>query len=454
MKIKVWTDFSKRKNSTKQPAGGTEIDVVLKEDCSKEQPSFILSSPIPDYCYCEAFGHYYFVTDIVNLTAGLCEMKCSPDYMATYKSNIAATTAFVLYDGSSNTEVPDNRLTTKTTATISKNQGSFFSNFSLTGTVSVTVTGMERARTYAIPINQVHNLIPDAETQIRSMFPSTEDTDINKTFFKVVIEAIIQIISSGHIGENIQDVRWLPFTISGGTPEVIRVGQYNTGIGGEPLSYGATRVVTDTVTISIPWQFSDWRNTEPYTRVYCKIPFVGFTEVPASSLKGKSSLMLFSSLDKITGDIAMELRADGDVIGTYGASTAAKIPIGNSAQNLGNIVNQLFQAGVSFGSGDFAGAVGHVANGYTPLTTSIGGISSAANIGLGGMFEVLTVCHDTYVSPSSVSASIGTPTHTQKTISSCPSGYIQCANASVALAGCDHARDTINGYLNSGFFYE
>ena len=34
------------------------------------------------------------------------------------------------------------------------------------------------------------------------------------------------------------------------------------------------------------------------------------------------------------------------------------------------------------------------------------------------------------------------------------SGYVQCDNAAVALAGDNTEREIINNYLNTGFFYE
>ena len=38
MQVKYWTNFNKRKNSTKRPSGGTEISVSLKNPCSVENP--------------------------------------------------------------------------------------------------------------------------------------------------------------------------------------------------------------------------------------------------------------------------------------------------------------------------------------------------------------------------------------------------------------------------------
>lgn len=454
MNIKVWTTFDKRVNSTKQPTGGTQISVVLKENCSIENPVFIVSSPIADYEYVEAFGRYYFVSDVINLNAAQSEVHCGLDPMATYKTDIGNTTAFILYDETANSEIPDSRLSTNSTPTVSQNSVTFFGNFSLQGTVIVTIAGEERAQSYAISPTSMHYLIPNAKAQIESLFPSSPGSDINNTFFDTFIAGIVQVISSGTLTSNIQDIRWIPFTVGGsGNIEIIKNGQYNTGVGGDPISQGASRVVTDTVTVSIPWQYSDWRNSEPYTQVYVRIPFVGLVNIPASTLKGKSSLQLFSSLDKITGDLAMELVCDGKTIGSYGASTSAKIAIGNSSQNMSNIVNSLLQAGGAAISGDARSVFSHVGHAYSPLTMTVGGVSSAAAVGLGGLLEIYTVCHGTTVAPSSVASVMGTPAMASKQIGTL-SGYIQCSGASVS--GSMHAadREAINAMLNGGFFYE
>ena len=67
MVIKVWNSFAKRRNSTLLPAiSGTDISCYLKDETSIERPSFILNTPIADYTYVQAFGHFYFVDDVIN----------------------------------------------------------------------------------------------------------------------------------------------------------------------------------------------------------------------------------------------------------------------------------------------------------------------------------------------------------------------------------------------------
>ena len=91
---------------------------------------------------------------------------------------------------------------------------------------------------------------------------------------------------------------------------------------------------------------------------------------------------------------------------------------------------------------------------FTPLTQTVGGIGSSSAIGLTLDAVVSTISHGTTVTPSSVASSIGTPTFAQKQISSCPSGYVQCQNASVDIPAEVSDREIINSYLNTGFFYE
>ena len=65
MNITYWTNFSKRTNSTKQPTGGTQTTVRLKEPCGISSPTFICSG-IPDnvkYIGQNAFMGCYFIKE-------------------------------------------------------------------------------------------------------------------------------------------------------------------------------------------------------------------------------------------------------------------------------------------------------------------------------------------------------------------------------------------------------
>ena len=115
MQINLYT-FSKRLNSTLQPSGnGTAVNVTLKEGASIYSPSFILNTAeAPVSNYLKWADRYYYINDNVYLNKGLYQIDCSMDVLATFKAQIRATSAFVLYSSSSyNTDIPDQRLSTK-----------------------------------------------------------------------------------------------------------------------------------------------------------------------------------------------------------------------------------------------------------------------------------------------------------------------------------------------------
>ena len=64
--------FSKRRNSTKQPATLSDQKTVqLKETTSVDHPTFILSGNNFSYNYCSWDNRYYFITDIRSFHNGL-----------------------------------------------------------------------------------------------------------------------------------------------------------------------------------------------------------------------------------------------------------------------------------------------------------------------------------------------------------------------------------------------
>ena len=65
MVIELFKGFSKKINSTKRPSNGISKNVKLKDNCSKENPIFILNDIDFDYNYAKWDNHYYFINDMV-----------------------------------------------------------------------------------------------------------------------------------------------------------------------------------------------------------------------------------------------------------------------------------------------------------------------------------------------------------------------------------------------------
>ena len=478
MNITVWSNFSKRVNETLQPGGGQSIDVKLKDNCSIEDPVFLLATGggMPDYTYAAAFGHYYFVRDIISVNASMAEMHCKQDNMATHKSEIGATDAFILYDTTLNKYIPDTRLPCFSDPMIAASSGIALDHFSQSGTILVTCTNEDGCGTYAIPPASLVNLIPsdfqdqmDASVQtfidtewagIESVISSKFATgaDVNFPVLAGTMAGLRELFVSGKAIDNIKEIRWIPFTVIDLDPsdwDAIYLGKYDTHVSGQRLSQGATRILTgNTGSVSIPWRFDDWRNSEPYTQVYISIPFVGTINIPASTIIGKSSLRLDYSIDKISGDIAYQLWAGNAdfLIGTYGASTGISVALGTTARDPLKVVSNLTEASTSVLIGNYPGAMGQAVNAFVPTPQTVGGIGSSAGMGLDQRFKIWTVVHAPAATPDSVRDVMGTPAFQVKRIGNL-SGYVQCQNASVRGNMRAEDRSEINGYLNSGFFY-
>ena len=134
MVIKLFKGFSKKMNSTKRPSNGISKNVKLKDNCSKENPTFILNDINFDYNYAKWDDHYYFIDDIVVMSNNHIEISCSQDLLATYKDYIGKYNAFVERSASNyDTFINDNAITQKQAIVQSSHETIKFTDFSNDG---------------------------------------------------------------------------------------------------------------------------------------------------------------------------------------------------------------------------------------------------------------------------------------------------------------------------------
>ena len=107
--------FAKDKNSTKQPlSGGTVISVDIYEPCSIISPSLIVAGPGIDrvfrynnYVYIPDWQRYYWITD-KRFVDGRFIIDCTVDVLASFKTQIGASSQYVMRSASSsNDEITD-----------------------------------------------------------------------------------------------------------------------------------------------------------------------------------------------------------------------------------------------------------------------------------------------------------------------------------------------------------
>ena len=213
-------NITKRLNSTARPVEtGTKYECLFKEDTSLLNPALKLRlSNKPDYNYFKIDDRYYWITDIISLNNNLWQITGQIDVLATYKGHIQNTSAFVLYDSTPNTQLPDTRLAIETdcdthTSTASMpwgfstdpNAGTYFIatvgesdildidfDVSLSGGLSYTFTQEGRAGTgvYALPGSSLKNIGFDFHDFVDELFNIIDHANTDFTNQKTELQNI------------------------------------------------------------------------------------------------------------------------------------------------------------------------------------------------------------------------------------------------------------------------
>jgi len=522
MIIDMWRT-TKRDNSTATPVSQpamfsqhVQYEVALKENTSVLNPVFRLNIGGHDgQNYVWAFGRYYWVTSITSLNRDYWEIACKIDPLGSYRGHIRNTKAFVLYDSTPNTEIPDRRLGINTTASYAHTNAEMPWNFGqtsrfiaitgdseneagadATGVYKVTAQGIEdlgyefnedwtdiknragQESGFTTTVASMSQIIQNPSSGVEGKL---EDfVHLFFLFFEGIANAFLYCILivfiwlkalfvGGKALENVKSAWWLPF----GDIEGTSVAQLALGGWVEPITGGAQKITnpikTQIVSISIPWQYSDWRNVA-CTEIQLYIPGIGTVSIPASAVKGHSQLNIWFCLNIYSGQLSCRVQVGGEItVGTYGANVSSPILIGNTAINAGQVTNTLIAgatiaAGVATGGAALAvgGAISAAASGFeslVPLNTSVGGIGGGTSSGLGTMIWCSVITHNTSDSPSALLPIIGTPTNRLKTLNG--TGFCQTMQAHLnteAVQGESYPTssevDEVNRALDTGVFLE
>lgn len=464
MQINYWTSFSKRKNSTKQPTGGTQVNVALKNPCSILNPTFETSSVSDTVNYVQAFGNYYFVTDVTHLTEQTIQITCAIDAMATAKAQIGSTRAYVEYtSSSSNQTIPDGR-NRPTTEILTKynNLGTLGSFNASASCYVVGVASNAGVNYYMMDKNKfalmmgrcfdqgfigqllsnfydLKNILVSACVMPRWPLTGTDDIQIDHNSLLTLADNVYKITDTDRM-----------ITLYEDTKDIYYPSDDITGLSGQ-----------------------NYLDAAPFSTGILFLPFVGCVELDVSTLASQKSVYIKATLDQMTGDIVYKVGLDANkIIATYSGSCAANIPISGSSWNAvgaaGGVAGIIGGAGalvatiasegsalaVMGAAGAIAGSAGATVTSLQHHTQTNGSLSSfvGASNGLDIIATVITQKPGT-TDLQSFKTSFGMPYFKCAQIGTL-SGYVKCSGASVDLPGLDQIRDEVNGYLNSGFFYE
>lgn len=474
--------FTKRKNSTLQPTQlqGTDLNCELKQPTSYKNPVFLFHVEDGfEWNYLKWDSWYYFITDVVSVRNDIFEVHCALDVLATYKTEIGNTSAFVAYDTAANTEIVDTRLSQKTTASVQSNMDRFaYGGLTPSYCVVLGIVGGKdengRGDTglFALEPSEVPKLFDSLTDWIETDLEIEEPPggwgnlrqleESLRYLTKGIYTLIHQFIATGKAPDCIKSAVWLPCSPEDffGTWEDIYLGQYNTGIQGRCISIYTWN--QRDVTLAIPWQANDWRRNAPYHHIYVYIEGVGLVEIPPNEIINDTSLWITAEMSP-TGAMQYEINAGGaenarvitrltgQVGGSFMVGSSNINPVTAMAGSMGAVLG--VAGGAAMGGAAMLGGAGSIVGAMTAMQPLPHSVGSGGGFLTNHTVSVISVFHDTTVSPDSVSGAIGTPTMAVKTISSC-SGFVQTKEASVRASCYDDVRREINALMDGGFFYE
>ena len=478
MTVKFYS-FTKRPNSTKQPAANSELlsltDVELKEQCNFINPILKLKGLtsgtvfVPgmyNYVYIPLWSRYYFIRDWKYIN-GLWEVELIMDVLASHKTAIGSTSAYIIRSASQyNGNIIDTFYPASVVKSISKQSltGSIYhvslpAGAYVVGVINnATGNNVGAINYYALTQAQLATLLQYLFSS--NIFNNSNITEMGEGLYKSLFDPFQYIVSC----------MWFPFSTAtfGSSSENIKVGYWDTGISGVKVTniVYTLNIKTASAISAHPLAATrgNYLNYAPYTTLTLFLP--PFGEIPIDTTFNQympsTYLWVKVMVDAITG------QADAYVSLTNGTSTDQsadpyRYMTMRSAQigvpiQLAQIMSDYISA-ASSGAGAitslFAGNISGIFNNI------ISGVQAAmpkvSTSGANGSFveiieEPFLVCEYASLAAEN-NVEFGRPLCDTRTINTL-SGYIQCGEADHAFAGTDYERNTINEHMRSGFFYE
>ena len=503
LQINFYSGFSKRINSTKRPGTATvTISGELKSPCDITKPviEFKLTNNPQAYVYAyiPEFNRYYFVSEWT-YNMGLWECSLTEDVLASWKTNIGSTSAYIDrcasdYDGNI---IDTQYITTLGIVNEKVNMTNSFYEASITGGCFIlgiidsdnnTDSQVGGAVTYYVLTpaqcrSLMHYLLDDTFLE-QNGFPSVQSLtqDISQEMAKAFIKPIDFIVSC----------MWYPFAVSAFTNAnaiQIKVGYWmiNTSIATGKLLQAAVLRSTTYGTMSHHPQAATrgaYLNFAPYTRLSIEVPPFGNIPIDLSYRTQGDVIFCAAFIDPITGQAILHVHMcaalpqnetdiqtvlDSPIV--YESSAMFGVPV-QLAQVTPDYVNAASEAVQAVSSVDFLGGsiglmtggpagalkgainsnvIAHAANAITSLAPQVRGCGVNGSRMLTKLRPVMSIQYMPLVDEDN--AEMGRPLRQIRTINTL-SGFIKCFEVTVDYPCYDDEKDKILAYLTTGFFYE
>lgn len=469
MNLTVWVNFSKRRNSTKRPTGGDAIyDIKIKERTSYMKPTFILHSPSIEATYCKFSDRYYYINDIVFVAYEQFELVCELDVLATFKTEIGNYSTLISRASSDqNYDVVDSIYPAKTIPITKRvqisNPGIFTTNFD-SGTFLVGVSGKAGLQVYVLNRNQ-------ATAAMKALFPQLTQT-VNAWAESTINTALMG--GSASATQYITFYRWLPLQFSAvaalcSSAQEFYVGPWNLCDGvilTGPIHYVSGNINYGVFSTSVTFPARDdagsrgkWEYLAPFASYSIYAPPFGLIPIDAAYLVSAGRSISFDLMVEFLGGNATlrlyyNLGQSGPKMqGLYTHNLACDLRQAGGGINYAGVLGGAASAVAAYFKEDYVGmgaSIASAAAATIPQTSAVGGGGSGPTADMAENWYA----YATYFDPIDENqAELGRPLAEVKTINTL-SGFVQTADAKIAIPGHVEEMVEINTMLNSGIFYE
>ena len=252
--------------------------------------------------------------------------------------------------------------------------------------------------------------------------------------------------------ENIISCKAIPYAISGTTQE-ITLGNVKTGVNGEKISQNFSKQTIGSVTIAE--HYKNFLDYAPYTNVIIYLPYIGFKELDASLVMGKT-LRIEYTLDVITGGCLAQIYVGK--IRLYEFTGNIGVDISITASNRAQVESAYINAGVGVVSSAMSGNVTGAVNSIIGAATSQYHYSGTGNPSPSCVASTNRTCYVVIDRPQyqplkAFNHTRGRMCCLSKTIGSLK-GYTVCdSNIDISgISATDEEKDEIVNILSTGFF--
>ena len=252
--------------------------------------------------------------------------------------------------------------------------------------------------------------------------------------------------------ENIISCKAIPYAISGTTQE-ITLGNVKTGVNGEKISQNFSKQTIGSV--SIAEHYKNFLDYAPYTNVIIYLPYIGFKELDASLVMGKT-LRIEYTLDVITGGCLAQIYVGK--IRLYEFTGNIGVDISITASNRAQVESAYINAGVGVVSSAMSGNVTGAVNSIIGAATSQYHYSGTGNPSPSCVASTNRTCYVVIDRPQyqplkAFNHTRGRMCCLSKTIGNLK-GYTVCdSNIDISgISATDEEKDEIVNILSTGFF--